>query len=361
MNIVIFAGGVGTRLWPLSRKNAPKQFETIVGDKSMLQAAVERLFPGFPWEKIYISTGKNFAKQIKEHLPQLQEKNIIEEPSRRDIGPAVGLVVAHFAKKSPNEPIALLWGSDHLVKKEEEFRQALLLAEQLVKKNPQKIIFIGQKPRFPSQNLGYIEFGDVLTPHKGMPVHAFKSFTYSPDLDTAKTFIEDGCHAWNLGYFVSTPKFLWRMFEEFAPSLFEQLLKIYNSIDTPGYGQVLSSVYPHLEKISFDHAILEKMNQKDGMVISVDIGWSDIGTWEALKEALSDRSDENVTKGKVMLEDSKDTLVFNYTDQLSVGIDLNEIFVINTKDVVLICPKASMPKIKEFVKRLAGTSYEHLA
>lgn len=360
MKVVIFAGGVGTRLWPLSRKNTPKQFEKIVGDKSMLQIAVGKLFPEFKWEDIYISTGTHYADLVKEQLPQLPQKNIIVEPEMRDVGPAVGLITSLFVKENPNEPIALLWGSDHLVKEEKLFRDALRVAEKIVLKDSEKIVFIGQKPRFASQNLGYIEFGAEIEKIDNIPVFSFAGFKYRPHLSVAEKFLKDGHHSWNLGYFVTTPKFLWKLFEEFSPSLHEKLKDINNSYLTNNYEKVLAQIYPTIEKISFDNAVLEKLNPKYASVISVDIGWSDIGAWEALKEALSEKEDENVTKGKVMLEDSSDTLVFNFTNQLTVGIDLEKMLVINTEDVLLVCPKDSVPKIKKLVESLSGTEHEKL-
>lgn len=360
MKAVIFAGGVGTRLWPLSRKNTPKQFEKIVGDRSMLQIAVSKLFPLFKWEDIYISTGKDYEDLVKSQLPDLPPRNVIVEPKMRDVGPAVGLVTALFAKKYPNEPFVILWGSDHLVKQEDVFRGALSSAEKIIKEDPNKIVFVGQKPRFASQNLGYIEYGEKIKDMGNIPIHSFSGFKYRPHLSIAERFVRDGHHAWNLGYFVTTPKFLWSLFEKHAPDLYSDLLKIYEHVDKPSYNQILEKVYPQIEKISFDNAILEKMNPEFGYVISVDIGWSDIGAWEALKEALSETEDENVTKGKVMVEDSRDSLVFNYTSQLTVGIDLDEMLVINTSDVVLVCPKTSVPKIKKLVENLAGTPLEKL-
>lgn len=361
MKVVIFAGGVGTRLWPLSRKNTPKQFEKIVGDKSMLQIAVGKLFPEFKWEDVYISTGKNYKELVSAQLPQLPQDNIIIEPEMRDVGPAVGLITSIFVKKNPDEPVALLWGSDHLVKEEQLFREVLRAAEKLVLKDPEKIIFIGQKPRFASQNLGYIEFGKQIEEIDGVPVFSFSGFKYRPHLSLAEKFLKDGHHAWNLGYFVITPRFLWKLFEEFSPELFRKLKRINEAYKTADYEKVLLEVYPSIEKISFDNAILEKLDPKQAKVLSVDIGWSDIGAWEALKEALSEKEDENVTKGKVMLEDSSDTLVFNFTNQLTVGIDLEKMLVINTEDVVLVCPKDSVPKIKKLVESLTGTENEHLA
>ena len=360
MKVVIFAGGVGTRLWPLSRKSAPKQFEKIVGDQSMLQIAVAKLFPEFSWNDIYISTGTHYESIVREQLPQLPADNILVEPEMRDVGPAVGLVTALFAKKFPDEPFAILWGSDHLVKNEEEFRKALRSAEQIVNENAETIVFVGQKPRFANQNLGYIEFGAETGNYNGLPVFSFTGFQYRPHLSTAERFVKDGHHAWNLGYFVTTPKFLWSLFERYAGDLHIRLREIYESADTPEYQEVLARVYPQIEKISFDNAILEKMDVSYGRVLSVDIGWSDIGAWEALKEALSNSEEENVTKGKVMVEDSSDSLVFNYTNQLVVGIDLAGYLVINTDDVVLVCPKDSVPKIKKLVESLSGTEHESL-
>src|SRR5680860_933601 len=221
MKVVIFAGGVGTRLWPLSRKNTPKQFEKIVGNKSMLQIAVKKLFPEFSWNDIYISTGIHYEDIVREQLTELPSNNIIVEPEMRDVGPAVGLITALFEKEDPDEPIALLWGSDHLVKNEKVFRNALRAAEKLVLEDPEKIVFIGQKPRFANQNLGYIEYGEKVKDIGDIPVSKFVGFEYRPHLSTAERFLKDGRHSWNLGYFVTTPRFLWKLFEKFAPSLFK--------------------------------------------------------------------------------------------------------------------------------------------
>ena len=360
MKIVIFAGGVGARLWPLSRKNTPKQFEKIVGNKSMIQIATGKLIPEFEWRDIYISTSKDYKDTVLAQLPRLPEENLILEPETRDVGPAVGLITSIFAKKWPNVPFAILWGSDHLVKKEDEFRKALHAAEEIIKKDHNKIVFIGQKPRFASQNLGYISFGNEIDKAEGIPVFEFVGFKYRPHLSTAERFVKDGKHAWNLGYFVTTPKFLWNCFEEFSPNLHRDLGKIGSLYDTANFSEALEKIYPKIEKISFDNAILEKLNKRNGVVLSVDIGWSDVGAWEALKEALSETADENVTKGKVLVEDSRDSLVFNYTKQLTVGIDLSEMVVITTEDVVLVCPKSSVPKIKKLVENMAGTPHEHL-
>lgn len=358
MKIVIFAGGVGTRLWPLSRKNSPKQFEKILGDKSTLQLAVDRLCPDFNFEDIYVATGKSYEQIVKAQLPKIPAKNFIFEPAVRDVGPAVGMAMSIVGKEHPNSPVAILW-SDHFVKKERRFREVLHFAQDLVKKNSDSLILIGQRARFANQNLGWIEFGDEVVEIRGTKVFKFKKLIYRPTLSQAESFLNQN-FAWNPGYFVTTPSFLLSQFKKFAPKLSDGLRKIEKSIGTKDFDRIVEIVYPALEKISFDNAILERINPQHVSVIAADLGWSDVGAWEALKEALETKSSENVTKGKVLMNDAADNLVFNYTDQLVVGIDLGKMIVINTDDVLLICHKNSVPKIKKLVEKLENTPNEHL-
>ncbi len=151
MKAIIFAGGVGTRLWPLSRRRSPKQFEKVIGDKSTLQLAVERLIPDFKWEDIYISTSERYTNLVKEQLVDIPKENIIGEPETRDVGPAVGLVIANLMKKHPDNPIVILW-SDHMIRETGLFLRILNKCDSLIRQYPDKIIFVSQKPRFASQS-----------------------------------------------------------------------------------------------------------------------------------------------------------------------------------------------------------------
>jgi len=359
MKAVIFAGGVGTRLWPLSRKKSPKQFEKIVGDKSTLQLAAERLQPDFAWKDIYISTGKSYSLMVSQQLSQLPPDHVIGEPVMRDVGPAVGLATALLSKESPDEPMVILW-SDHLVKKEDLFRKILRVAGELVTKEPDKIVFVSQKARFASENLGWINYGKLIHEKEGVAFHTFVDFQYRPDSETAQRYFASGHHAWNLGYFVATPRFLLSQYKQYVPNVYQGLMRIADAWRTDRYQDVLSEVYPTLEKINFDNAILEKLNPGNAYVVSENIEWSDIGAWEALKEALVDSDDKNVTQGEVMLQDTEDSLVYNYGKQLVVTIDCKELLVVNTDDVLLVCKKTSVPKVKKLVESLAGSKHEHL-
>ena len=143
--------------------------------------------------------------------------------------------------------------------------------------------------------------------------------------------------------------------------MYDKLLEIQKTWGTSDFYKTLEKIYPGLEKVSFDNLIIEKIKESQGFVVGADLGWSDVGAWESLKEALASNHEENVTRGKVLVEDCKDSLVFNYTDQMVVGIDLEQVLVINTDDVILVCPKNSVPKIKKLVNSLTGTRNEHLA
>lgn len=359
MKIVVFAGGVGTRLWPLSRKQTPKQFEKIIGGKSTLQLAVGRLLPDFKVEDIYIATGKRYEAIVRSQFPQLPKDNLILEPEMRDVGPAVGLAMAVLAKDYPDEPTAVIW-SDHFVKKDRRFREVLTFAEKLVSEKKKSVVFIGQRARYANQNLGWTELGREVGSMRGTKVFQFKRHVYRPTLEEAQHFLESGKFVWYPGYFVSTPRFILGQYARFVPDMWKGLNQISQAMGKPNFTSVLEKIYPKLEKISFDNAILEKLDPKSAYVIAADLGWSDVGAWEALKEALEISSHENVTRGKVLIEDSSDNLVFNYTDQLMVGIDLQNLIVINTDDVLLVCHKNSVPKIKKLVESLAGTTNEHL-
>jgi len=359
MKAVIFAGGVGTRLWPLSRKKSPKQFEKIIGDKSTLQLAAHRLLPDFSWKDIYVATNKEYVGIIHSQLPNLPANHVFGEPATRDVGPAVGLVSAILAKDTPEEPMTILW-SDHLVKNDSLFRKILVESGKMVEKEKDRIVFVSQKPRFASVNLGWIHYGSEVRKINSIPFHAFVDFEYRPDEKTAQRYFNSGHHAWNLGYFVATPHLLLSLYKQFAPNIYNAVTEIANTWQTDVFEDKLKDIYPKLEKISFDNAVLEKINPASAYVVSENIEWSDIGAWEALKEALSEAKDKNITQGKVMLQDVTDSLVYNYGKQLVVGIDVSELLVVNTDDVILLCKKTSVPKIKKLVESFQGTEHEEL-
>lgn len=360
MKAVIFAGGVGTRLWPLSRKKSPKQFEKIVENKSTLQLAVERLLPEFSPQDIYISTGIPYIDLVAEQLSYIPRENIIGEPEKKDVGPAVAYMMGYLAQEYPHEPVVILW-SDHIVHQEKKFKQIILTAGEIIKKEQQKIIFIGQEPRFASDNLGWIESDQVIIKKNNIQFHKFVGFKYKPDKKLAKKYFADKKYCWNLGYFVSTPQFIFNLFKRFSPQIYNLAQQIFQSVKKKDYYEIFKKYYHQMPEISFDNAILEQLDKDYAYVVVDDIGWSDVGAWEALKEALEQKKEDNIIKGKVLLQDSIDNLVYNYEEKkLVVGIDLNDVLIVNTDDVLLVTQKTSVAKIKKLVESFQGTENEKL-
>lgn len=360
MKAVIFAGGVGTRLWPLSRKKSPKQFEKIIGDKSTLQLSIEVLLPEFKPEDIYIATSKEYIKLVANQLPFIPNENILGEPCRKDLGAAVALWMGYFAKKFPNEPIIVLW-ADHNIRNKSKFKKILKSTDKFLISDPKKIIYFGHVPRFPSTNLGWIETGQVIGEVDGIKFHTFEGFKYRPDEETANRYFEDAKYCWNIGSFATTPAFIYDLFKRFTPKIYRLTEQILNTKTQEEFYEAKDKYYSEMPELQLDHALSEQLDNEFAHVLIEDIGWSDIGAWEALKEALEEKREENIIKGKVMLENSLDNLVYNYQNQkMIIGIDLNELLVVNTDDVLLVANKNSVGKIKKLVESFQGTEFEDL-
>src|SRR3989338_2263336 len=190
MKVVVFAGGVVTRLWPLSRKNTPKQFEKIIGDQSTLQQTVERVAAIIKPSDIYISTGARYQEIVQHQLPHIPEANFIFEPQMRDVGPAIGLATFLLEKDYPDDPMAILW-SDHFVKNLDAFKNALLHAERIISQKQGNFVFLGQKPRFANQNIGWIELGEKIREEGEIALYRFKRLKYQPQLEDAEIFFKN--------------------------------------------------------------------------------------------------------------------------------------------------------------------------
>ncbi len=360
MKAVIFAGGAGTRMWPLSRKNSPKQFEPLVNGKSTIQLQVAVISQKYAPEDIYISTGAEYVNIIRKQLPQIPADNIIGEPCRRDVGAAVAFIFGILAKNFPDVSVLNMW-SDHLIKKPQEIMNANMSSRNIIEKDPHKIIFIGHKPRFASENLGWIEYGDKIDLGVDADIHSFKSFKYKPDSETAQRFYQSGHHAWNLGYFMTTPAFLNELFQLHAPDVFIHTNAIANAYGTDSFQEVLDSEYPQIPTVHVDNAIYEKLDGSESYVLTLDVGWSDIGAWEALKEALETSPEANVTHGQVLAKNTANSIIYNYdAEKLIVTLDLDDFVIVNTEDVMLVTKKSSAPKLSDLVKSLKDTEYEKL-
>ncbi len=341
MRIIIFAGGAGTRLWPLSRKNSPKQFGSIVGDKSTLQMAIDRV-RSFGVENIYVSTNENYVDIVNSQVPELPKDNIWPEPDKRDLAAAVGLALLRMKKEGYEGTVAILW-ADHLMDHEDEFVLALKKGEELIGENSDRFVFLGEKPRFANHNLGWIKIGEKKKDNE----YEFLEWKYRPELAECEKMFESGEWVWNPGYFIFNVDFVLGLYKKFMPHMYEDLETMCGDYDK------IKEMYHTLESISFDDAILEKIDKSQAVVLKVDLGWSDPGTLYALKEALEPDKAKNCEQGLVLSHDTTDSFICNEDrDKLIAVIGLEGMVVVNTKEALLVCHKDDVPKVKELLNKV---------
>lgn len=337
MKLIIFAGGIGTRLWPLSRENSPKQFDKIFNGQSTIQLAVDRIAPVFGIENILIQTVDKYKEIILEQIPEIKKANIIIEPERRNLAPAVCLAMADLERIGYSGPVALLW-ADHLMERVQEFTKALELAEKLILISPNRFIFLAERPRFANNNLGWIKVGQAIGEIENLDYYNFAGWKYKPEINECGRMFKSGDYFWNPGYFITSVKFLLNQYRALAPDI---------------YDDVVSGNYKQARKIHFDEAIIEKVDLKNAIVLKTNMGWSDPGTLYALKEALQNEAQANVTKGLVALLETSDSLIYNLeSDKLITGIGLKSMVVVNTPDALIVVPKDEVVKITKLIERL---------
>jgi mannose-1-phosphate guanylyltransferase len=359
MKIIIFAGGTGRRLWPISRQASPKQFESIVGDKSTVRMTVDRVKGAYGSENIFISSNEKYLDLLQNLLPELSADQFIGEPVRRDLAAAVGLSLSHMnARFGPEEPVAIIWGDNYMTD-EDAFLDMLNVAESIITEQQTKMVYLGETPRFANSNIGWIGLGNQQGTMNGRPFFAYQSWHYRPPTKECERMFASEEYVWNMGYFVTTPGFIVNAYKEFQPQMWLGLSKIIEVLGTSEYKSTLHEVYPSLDVMSFDDAIVQHIEHESAVVISGSTGWSDPGTLYALKEAINPEPDSNVELGLVAAVDTTDSLLYNYEEgKLLAAVGLDGFIVVNMEDTVLVVHKDNIRLVKELVNQLTGTEFE---
>ncbi len=356
MKIIIFAGGTGKRFWPLSRKNAPKQFLPIIENKPLIRLKYEYLRLGFDAKDIFVSTGAQYENEVKTILSEIPEENFIFEPEMKDNGPAVAYAISYVNKLYPDEVLSTQW-SDHYIRKPEIFVDALKEAEKIVKEKGRSVV-IGVPARFATPHRGYIKFGrkiKALDKNENIILSEFVRFVEKPTAAVAKEYIAAGDYAWNPAYLVSTYSLIMQKYKDFAPAIYSVIKEIADN----NFSETAKSKYHNIEKQAFDYIFSENLNPEEALVINTRMGWSDVGELISLKEALEETSDSNVVVGKNVDIGSTDCLIYNKeNDELVATMNLHGLVVVNTKDVVAIFPKEDNDKIKQFLKELEQQGFD---
>ncbi|MCF0059399.1 mannose-1-phosphate guanylyltransferase [Dyadobacter sp. CY356] len=339
--VIIMAGGVGTRFWPFSRTDFPKQFHDVLGTgKTLLQQTVERFDGVCPPENIYIVSSQEYKNIIKEQIPMLSDDQILLEPHRRNTAPCIAYACYKIASQNPDANIVVA-PADHIILKEETFKDTIKIALGATR-NDDVLITLGIQPTRPDTGYGYIQYiPDKLT------VKKVKSFTEKPHLELAEQFLDSGDFVWNAGIFVWNVQAFKRALRAYQPDIAE----IFESGDTHYYKETeesfISKAYSHCGSISIDNGIMEKADNVH--VVLSSFGWSDLGTWKSLYEVSKKDEFQNVTEGNLILHNTTDCIIKTPQEKLVVINGLDGFIVAEYDGVLLICKKDEEQKVKEFV------------
>jgi mannose-1-phosphate guanylyltransferase len=341
---VIMAGGVGSRFWPRSKKALPKQLIKIFGDRTMIQATVDRLSGLIDHKNIYVITNELQRPEVIKQLNNVPEENIIEEPFGRNTAACIGLASVIIKSKDP-DAVTVVLPADHIIKDEEKFKQTLKNAAQFANES-KGLVTIGINPTRPETGYGYIQIND-----KAVAENIYKVYTFAekPNYATAVRFVESGDFMWNSGMFIWRVDTILDEIKNLMPDLYEGLIEIQQSIGKKNFKDELKNVYGQLKKISIDYGIMEKSSKvylTKGMFT-----WSDVGSWEEVYQLSEKNGNGNALVGKVFTDMVVDSYIYS-PDKITAVIGLDNIIVINHEDTVLVCRRDKAQDVKEIVEYL---------
>lgn len=354
---VIMAGGGGTRLWPLSRQDKPKQLLRLVGERTMFQIAVDRLLGLLPINHIFVVTSKFQADMFQEMYPELPAENFIIEPCGRDTAAAIGLSAVTLKKHDPQAVMAVVT-ADHFIEREARFLHVLRAAYQVAEEG--YLVTLGIHPTFPSTGFGYIQQGDYLGTYEGIVAFTALNFKEKPDDETARKFVEAEDHSWNSGMFIWKVGDILSEVQRQMPQLHQALEAIDAAWSTQNHADVLARVWDGLDKVSVDFGIMEGA-EKVAVIPARGLGWSDVGSWNTVFDVLPKDLNGNVVNTERHLnQDSSDSLVFTNGEgkRLIVTIGVHDLIIVDTGDVLLVCDKEHAQDVREVVNRLKEEDHQ---
>jgi len=347
---VIMAGGSGTRLWPLSRKDRPKQSLTVIDERTLFQHAVDRLLGLFTYERILVVTVADQVDHLAQECPEIPADNFLIEPMPRGTASVVGLASIAIKHRNPEGVMAILT-ADHLIANDVHLRQLLKAAYEVAQDD--YLVTLGITPTYPATGFGYIQKGALLGEARGLKRFHVEKFKEKPDEDTAKELVSDGAHVWNSGMFIWKVETVMQEFERQMPGLFTKLQIIDSDWSGEDQNVTLQNVWPQIEPQTIDYGIMENA-RKVAVIPSIDLGWNDVGSWESLFDALeSDTSGNILLHGNTVTFDTQGTLICeDSADRLIVTIGVEDLIIVDSGHSVLVCDRKQAQRVREVVEYL---------
>lgn len=340
---LIMAGGKGTRFWPLSTEEKPKQFLNLIGDKTMVQMTVERIKDLVPIERIFICTGEKYLDLVKDQLPEISERNIIIEPEGRNTAPCITLSALVINRYYPDSKMVVL-PSDHLIKDEYEFKNIIKSATKYLDNNKNSIITLGMKPSRAEVGYGYIKCSKEKINLDTHEIVKVDSFVEKPDKITAESYISSGNYLWNGGMFIWNINNILEKIKKYIPSIYE-LLNNVNVIEERYLQAYINENYKKTEEISIDYAVLEKTDSI--YVIPSDFGWDDIGTWKAVERYKAKDKNNNILSENTLVIESEKNITINNKKKI-VMIGIKDIMTVETDEAIFMVNKNYMDNLREY-------------
>lgn len=345
---ILMAGGVGSRFWPVSTTDFPKQFHDMLGTgDTLIQKTFQRLSKSIPKENIYILTNERYNDLVLEQLPEIQQKQVVLEPAMRNTAPCILYAALKIQKENP-DAVMVVAPSDHWIEDETAFTDNLTTAFEACA-SQDMLMTLGIQPTFPNTGYGYINFASEETTIKKV-----NRFTEKPNYETAKSFLADGNYLWNAGIFIWSAKSIITAFHEFQPTLFQLFEKGIQVYNTDFEDDFVRDNYGKAENISIDYAIMEHAQNVHVMAATFD--WNDLGTWGSLYDKLDKDTDANaIVHAKTITQDATGNMISTSKDKIVVIDGLNDYIVVDKEEVLLIYPKSKEQNIKEVLKKVKDT------
>lgn len=355
LHCLIMAGGSGTRFWPQSRRHQPKQLLNIVGDKTMIRATVERVSPLVPFDRMLVVTGGSHEEKIRAQLPEMSGNAIVAEPVGRNTAPCIALAAYKLRKIDPDGVMAVL-PADHLIVKESEFIKALESAYHVAYQNEHLITF-GIVPDRPETGYGYIQRGDLVAENGDFKAYRVIRFVEKPELKIAQAYLAKGDYLWNSGMFVWKISTIIAAFERYLPSVSRAMETIEADLNTDKEAAAINKLYEELPELSIDYGIMERA--EDVVVIPIDVGWNDVGSWTSLQDVWNTDEDGNAVKGQTLSLRSSGCVVSS-PQKLTALVGVQDLIIVDTPDAILVCRKDNAQDIKQLQILLKERGYHGL-
>jgi mannose-1-phosphate guanylyltransferase len=349
LHAVVMAGGSGTRFWPKSRRNRPKQLLRLYGDATMLQQTVRRIAPMVPPDRTLIITGADHAAAVREQLPEVPSENVVAEPCPRDTAPCVGLAAAIISRRDP-EGTMIVMPADHVIQPVETFLKTVRAALGVIDADPTAFVTFGVRPTRPETGYGYIERGELLGNPEGVALNRVVQFREKPDRATAERFLEAGNFAWNAGIFLWRARTILDALATHRPAIAERLDRISEALGTSVEDEVIAREFPAMERVPIDKAVMEKAGNV--RVLEVVYDWNDVGDWRALTALVSPDANGNSTQGPVLTVDTRGSIVVADDGHLVATLGVEDLVVVQSAGATLIARKDQLDKLKALVEGL---------